>query len=132
MEKALAKVKSLMIPPAKQKEPSEADLRAFRGLVGSMLWIARCGAPQTLAATSILASRASKVTIMNMKMANRTLQHLLFTVQSMTNKGISPAHGGHLLYTDASLANLADKRTQTATVIGRVHRSDLRSLGFRE
>ena len=116
--KALDKVKPLIILPVQQKEPSEADLKAFRGLVGSTLWIARCGAPQTLTATSMLASRTSQLTILDMKRANKALQHLMSTVQPMSIKGISPAQGGYLMYSDASLANLADKRTQTAMVVG--------------
>ena len=106
MHKALAKVKPLEIPSNRQQEPSEADVRAFRGLIGSLLWIARCGAPQTLAATSPLASKASKLTVADMKMANKALQHLVTTEQPTYIKGISPAKGGYILYSDASLANL--------------------------
>eukprot|EP00971_Amphidinium_carterae_P077649 1535279-Amphidinium_carterae.1 len=43
--------------------------------------------------------------------------------------GIAPRSGGYAVYSDASLANLEDKRTQVAMVIGRINRDQLRDEG---
>eukprot|EP00971_Amphidinium_carterae_P238659 4737628-Amphidinium_carterae.1 len=93
------------------------------------MWAARCAAPQALAAASILASRVPTLKIQDMKDLNQALQHLQATVVDIKILGIPPAEGGYALYSDASLANLQDQRTQVAMVMGRINRMQLRAEG---
>eukprot|EP00971_Amphidinium_carterae_P065570 1299118-Amphidinium_carterae.3 len=133
MVQAVSKMRPLQIPSPRERPAASAatekEITAFRGLLGKIMWSARCAAPQALAAASILASRVPTLKFQDMRDINQALQHLQATVMDIKIIGISPRSGGYAVYSDASLANLEDKRTQVAMVIGRINRDQLRDEG---
>eukprot|EP00971_Amphidinium_carterae_P269898 5354348-Amphidinium_carterae.1 len=84
MIKAVEKLKPLTLPPSRVRPltatATAEETTAFRGLLGSMMWCARCACPQGLAACSILASRTSTLKVQDMKELNGELTRLQKTV----------------------------------------------------
>eukprot|EP00971_Amphidinium_carterae_P049124 967999-Amphidinium_carterae.1 len=84
MIKAVGKLKPLTLPPSRVRPltatATAEEITAFRGLLGSMMWCARCACPQGLAACSLLASRTSTLKVQDMKELNGELTRLQKTV----------------------------------------------------
>eukprot|EP00971_Amphidinium_carterae_P325691 6456087-Amphidinium_carterae.1 len=130
MTKFANKVQLLELPSARAQPGSAsatpAQVTQFRGVVGSLAWISRCGAPQIAAATSMLAGKASNLLIEDMRECNKVVKFLQASITPLYIIGMEPCRSGFMIFSDASLANLADQRTQVGMVIGRCDAVSLR------
>eukprot|EP00971_Amphidinium_carterae_P018323 361404-Amphidinium_carterae.4 len=123
MVNAVQKKKALTIPPSRLRPAAVAatadEVTAFRGLLGSMMWCARCACPQGLAAYSILAARTSTLKVQGVRDLNAELLRLQKTVTKMHIIGADPGDSGYTLFSDASFANREDQRRQIGSVVGK-------------
>eukprot|EP00971_Amphidinium_carterae_P000408 8602-Amphidinium_carterae.2 len=126
MTKFAKKVQLLDLPPARAQSVSAqatpAQVTQFHGVVDSLAWISRCGAPQKAAATSMLAGKASNLLVLlieDMRECNKVVKFLQASITPLHIIGVEPWKRGVMVFSDASLANLEDQCTQVGTVIGR-------------
>ena len=62
-----------------------------------------------------------------MKMLNKSLEHLKQHVAPVKIIGVKPKYAGWAVYTDASLNNLDDSKTQLAFILGMVDKEQLQA-----
>ena len=78
---------------------------------------------------TILSQRTSHLVVQDMKLLNKSLEHLKQYVVPVRVVGVDPAKGGWAVFTDASLNNLDDSKTQLAFVLGMTDKFQLSSSG---
>eukprot|EP00971_Amphidinium_carterae_P154888 3071372-Amphidinium_carterae.1 len=72
MEAYVQKIRE--VPVHAKVEIDDEAVKQFRGLLGSLSWASRCGAPQTVAEASMLASRVTQLTWADVREGNASLR----------------------------------------------------------
>eukprot|EP00971_Amphidinium_carterae_P024310 479856-Amphidinium_carterae.1 len=116
MTKQLNKLQPVDVPTSKTRPASAAatptEISSYRALLGGLMWCCRCTCAHGLAACSIMAAKATRLTIQDMKDLNKELSKIKATNEDIKVIGIPPSRGGYTVYVDSSFANREDQRTQ--------------------
>eukprot|EP00971_Amphidinium_carterae_P066868 1324287-Amphidinium_carterae.1 len=101
----------------KQDNASPIEVSQYRALIGGLLWVARCCAPQCMGDVSLMAARVSTLKVSDLGELNQILQRAQNNIRPLRIKSITPANTRWAIWTDASLANLDEGRTQLAWLL---------------
>lgn len=103
---------------------NDGEITGYRGLIGGVAWAAREGRPDVAGEVSILSSRLPNPTIEDCKRANKLLQELRDTPHVTIKVKAIPYDDLRLFVCiDASKDNAKEGKSQTAYILGTVHRS---------
>eukprot|EP00971_Amphidinium_carterae_P139108 2756919-Amphidinium_carterae.4 len=105
------------IPVNMKQQITPEVVTQYRGLVGSLSWATRSAVPQGAGDASILAGRTTTLMWADVKEANRTLLELQKTAPTLQVISM-PREKSIMVFSDASLSNLACGRTQVSMVMG--------------
>eukprot|EP00971_Amphidinium_carterae_P333662 6468495-Amphidinium_carterae.1 len=122
MSDYVSKIGAIQIEKQRGKQrtavATDAEVKEFRRVIGSFLWAARGGVVQVHGDVTILASRTTKLVVDDLFVANKVLKKAQLLVRPILTLPIPPKDMHWIGWSDASLANREDQRTQLAHVVG--------------
>eukprot|EP00971_Amphidinium_carterae_P019855 391170-Amphidinium_carterae.2 len=123
MVKYVNKLLDLAVTKEEKKCPdgsaSELQKKAFRTLLGGLLWAARTGVPQIYGDCSILAGRVTALTHADRIALNKSLMRARETVTPIVYPSSVPQKSHWVVWADASLAQDQEGKSQMAWLVAK-------------